>query len=88
MPQGGTLILRTRVQDQAVVLEVEDTGHGIAPEIMPHIFEPYFTTKKKKGTGLGLFMVQSIVNHYGGTVEVESRVGEGTVFRLHFPVRP
>ncbi len=88
MPQGGSLILRTRVQDQAVVLEVEDTGHGIAPEIMPHIFEPYFTTKKKKGTGLGLFMVQSIINHYGGTVEVESRVGEGTIFRLHFPIRP
>jgi PAS domain S-box-containing protein len=72
-----------------VVLEVKDTGTGIAPEAREHIFEPFFTTKEPgKGTGLGLSTALSIVKGYGGFIEVESQVGQGTVFRVFLPAKP
>ena len=62
------------------------TGCGIAPEIQPRIFEPYFTTKALgKGTGLGLATVFGIVQQHGGWIEVDSAVDRGTAFRLYFP---
>jgi two-component system cell cycle sensor histidine kinase/response regulator CckA len=69
-----------------VVLEVSDTGTGIAPEHLRHIFEPYFTTKGEKGTGLGLANVWRIVTDAGGRVEVESSRGQGSTFRVLLPV--
>ncbi|MET0531026.1 MAG: response regulator, partial [Microvirga sp.] len=69
-----------------VLIEVLDTGEGIPPEIMEKIFEPFFTTKEiGKGTGLGLSTVFGIVKQSGGTLDVQSTVGEGTAFRIFLP---
>ncbi|WP_240046999.1 sensor histidine kinase, partial [Paracraurococcus ruber] len=69
-----------------VVLEVADTGRGIPPEVLPRLFEPFYTTRLEKGgTGLGLATVQGVVTQSGGHVTVESRPGEGTRFRIHLP---
>jgi len=65
---------------------VKDTGPGIAPETLPHIFEPYFSTKKESGNaGLGLAVVHGIITNYGGTVEVESRPSQGSCFYIYLP---
>ncbi len=101
MPKGGTLTLRTRnlpaaevaafnysymPHEDMVLVEVTDTGTGIAPEIMDKIFEPFFTTKDVgKGTGLGLAMVYGIVKQSGGYIQPESEVGKGTTFRVFLP---
>lgn len=83
MPDGGTLELRTRVRDGNVVAEVRDSGSGIPVEIRDRIFDPFFTTREVgEGTGLGLAVSDSIVAAHGGTLEVTSRVGAGTTFRV------
>ncbi len=69
-----------------VRLSVRDTGPGIPPELLPKIFEPYFTTKgKQQGTGLGLNIVQRLVKEAGGALHVRSRLGEGTTFTVYLP---
>ncbi|MFL5561822.1 MAG: ATP-binding protein [Gemmatimonadaceae bacterium] len=91
MPRGGKIVLRTRnvaqpEGDPLVGLEVIDEGVGIAPDAMPHIFEPFYTTKEQgKGTGLGLSTVYGIVKQSGGDVEVETTLGRGTTFRILLP---
>jgi len=101
MPGGGTLriatghrvVLRPEGEGAAalppgrwVVLEVGDTGSGIPPEVLPRLFEPFFTTRLEKGgTGLGLATVQGIVAQSGGHIAVESAPGQGTTFRIHLP---
>jgi two-component system cell cycle sensor histidine kinase/response regulator CckA len=69
-----------------VVIEVRDRGVGIEPELMDRLFDPYFTTKGVGGTGLGLATVWRIAVDLGGCVQVESEVGEGTVFSVYLPV--
>lgn len=87
-PSKGTIWVRTFLCGEAVVLEVEDTGCGIAPEHLAKVFDPFFTTKPVgKGTGLGLSISYGIVQKHGGTIEVESHVGKGTRFRVVLPVR-
>jgi two-component system NtrC family sensor kinase len=88
MQGGGRLAIRTfRSPDGAkAVLEFEDTGVGIPPEIMNRIFDPFYTTKEK-GTGLGLSVVAGIVKRHEGHVEVQSEPEKGTLIRITLPVR-
>lgn len=72
--------------DYSVVVRIEDNGPGIAAELLPKIFEPYFTTKTR-GTGLGLAIVKHNTELYGGTVTVESELGKGTAFTVRFPAK-
>ena len=69
-----------------VWISVADSGSGIPADELNRIFEPFYTTKQK-GTGLGLMIVQRILRAHGGRVELESRVGKGTTFRLWLPLR-
>jgi PAS domain S-box-containing protein len=85
MTRGGTLTLQTGESAEAVWVSVVDTGGGIPQEQINRIFEPFYTTKKK-GTGLGLMIVQRIIQAHGGRIELESHVGRGTTFRLWLPL--
>jgi len=101
MPEGGDLTVRTKnvTADETrtygyremapgdyVLVEVEDSGSGIPPDVLKKIFEPFFTTKEVgKGTGLGLSMVYGIIKQTGGFVYCDSEVGRGTVFRIFLP---
>ena len=85
MTKGGTLTLQTDLGADGVWVSVGDTGGGIPQEQINRIFEPFYTTKKK-GTGLGLMIVQRIVREHGGRIELESHVGQGTVFRIWLPL--
>jgi signal transduction histidine kinase/ActR/RegA family two-component response regulator len=87
MPDGGALRFATRDEGDRVLVEVQDTGHGMASETQARCFDPFFTTKALKGTGLGLSVAYGIVGRHRGTIEVDSVAGEGTVFRLGFPVK-
>jgi PAS domain S-box-containing protein len=84
---GGRVAIRARTEGNGHVIEVEDTGAGIAPEHLPRIFDPFYTTRPK-GTGLGLFVAHAIVQRHRGSLEVHSRPGEGTRFQILLPMNP
>jgi signal transduction histidine kinase len=73
---------------QMAVIEVQDNGVGIAPEAQKRIFEPFFSTKGQRGTGLGLAVTRKIMEEHGGEIEVISKVGQGTIFRMRLPLNP
>jgi signal transduction histidine kinase len=86
MKDGGTLTVRGYRKDSQVVIEVADTGIGMARETVGRIFDPFFTTKPPgEGTGLGLWLTYEIVQNYGGEISVESEEWKGSTFRLSFP---
>ncbi len=85
MPGGGTLTLRTFESSGGVLLEVEDTGAGMTPEVCARCLDPFFSTKGDHGTGLGLAMVVGIVQRQQGQIEIESAPGVGTTFRITLP---
>jgi PAS domain S-box-containing protein len=85
MSKGGTLTLQTGEGSDGVWVNVADTGGGIPQEQLNRIFEPFYTTKKK-GSGLGLMIVQRIVRAHGGRIDLESDVGRGTTFRIWLPL--
>ncbi len=85
MTKNGTLTLQTGEGSDGVWVRVADNGGGIPQEQLNQIFEPFYTTKKK-GTGLGLMIVQRIVRTHGGRIELESRPGRGTSFRIWLPL--
>lgn len=87
MSAGGTLTLHTRDDNGHVVVEVVDSGHGMDAETQTRCFDPFFTTKSVKGTGLGLSVAYGIVGRHHGRIAVESAAGQGTRFRLAFPIR-
>jgi signal transduction histidine kinase len=87
MPKGGRLIIRTLTDKDHILLIVEDTGIGMSEEVMKQIFTPFFTTKDVgQGTGLGLPVVHGIVTSHGGSIQVESKVNQGTRFEIQLPV--
>lgn len=90
MPEGGTLTIRTTssmaAQAQFVDVEVIDTGIGMDEETRRRCLEPFFTTKGERGTGLGLAMVYGVMRRHNAEIELESNPGQGTKFRLRFPV--
>jgi signal transduction histidine kinase len=94
MPDGGEIQIRTGLEgkpgkSQRILVDFIDTGTGMTPEVMSHIFDPLYTTKDRgHGTGLGLVIVSQIVAEHGGRVEVESQLGKGTRFRLSFAAIP
>lgn len=91
MPQGGTLTVQSRsIQrgddaDEAVSLEVRDTGVGMSDEVRNRCLEPFFTTKGERGTGLGLAMVYGMVKRHSAELQIDSAPGRGTTMRLLFP---
>ena len=88
MPDGGKLTISGGLDDgeDMVWLTVEDNGQGIKPEDLPHIFEPFYSTKVNgKGVGLGLSMTYGIIREHHGIIEVDSRPGKGTVFKIKLP---
>jgi signal transduction histidine kinase len=84
MPQGGTLVIRARRDENSVITEVRDQGGGILPEIQERIFELYFSTKKG-GSGMGLAQTYQVMQWHYGSVDFESVAGQGTTFRLWLP---
>src|SRR6266480_1285114 len=96
MPKGGTITVATQsgagtetevFGRDAVQIQVRDTGEGIPDDLIAQIFEPFFSTKPGKGTGLGLWVSQGIVQSHGGTMRVRSRVGRGTTFMITLPIQ-
>jgi signal transduction histidine kinase len=84
--QRGSLNVKISADDEGkrARIEIKDTGQGIAPENISHLFEPYFSTKET-GTGLGLAIVKKAVDDHGGTIEVQSELGRGTTFTITLP---
>lgn len=84
MPEGGRLAVATTCDERTVTIAIEDSGPGMAPEVVEKVFDPYFTTKPE-GTGLGLSMSKKIVEDHGGTITVDSSPGTGTRIAIHLP---
>src|SRR5260221_13675175 len=100
MPAGGKITVCTRVTRQdavqnknngqqatRVAVEISDTGTGMNEQTLKHCLEPFFSTKGKRGTGLGLAMVYGVMERHEGKIEIESQPGRGTIVRLVFPLR-
>ena len=88
MFDNGRIVLTTKFEDEdSIIVEVSDNGTGIESENIGKIFDPFFTTKGVgNGTGLGLAVTYGIVQEHSGTIKVTSEIGEGTTFRLEFPI--
>jgi signal transduction histidine kinase len=88
MPKGGRLRLSTRQVNSELVIQVEDSGTGIAPEDVKRIYDPFFTTKPVgRGTGLGLAVSYGIIQEHSGRIKVDSQPGKGTTFSVFIPVK-
>ena len=87
MPNGGTLsvIGRSEETKQSHIIQITDTGCGINPKDLPHIFDPFFT-KKDHGTGLGLSITYEIIKNHNGKIFTESELGKGTTIRIELPL--
>lgn len=87
--EGGLVQLRSTREENFVRIDVEDNGPGIPGDILPNIFEPFFTTKAAgKGTGLGLSICRDLLARMGGSISVESVLGQGSVFHVRLPLPP
>jgi signal transduction histidine kinase len=90
MPRGGNLWIETRLSNDEteITIQVRDDGAGIAPDILPQIFEPFLTTKESgRGVGLGLAISRGIVERHNGRIEVASELGRGTTFTVTLPAQ-
>ena len=82
----GVVRIRNGKADGRVEVRIQDNGSGIVPEQLKRLFEPYFTTKGKAGTGLGLFITKKVIEEHRGTIEVQSKINAGTVFTVALPL--
>ena len=86
MPGGGQFVFRVSSDAESVIIAAEDTGCGMSDETRRRVLEPFFTTKGARGTGLGLAVSWGIVKRHGGTIEIESTLGMGSVFMIRLPI--
>ena len=86
MPDGGRLTIKAYLSEDAAIIDVQDTGVGIPKENLPKLFQPLFTTKAK-GQGFGLAVCKRVIEGHGGNITCESKVGEGTTFKIKIPLR-
>jgi signal transduction histidine kinase len=87
MPQGGSLNIGSKCEGNAVIITISDNGEGIDKDKIDLIFSPLFSTKRERGTGLGLTIVKEIINEHGGKVSATSTIGQGTTIRLELPLQ-
>ena len=88
MPGGGNIYIKVNKEYENLIIRISDEGVGIADKDLPHIFEPFYTTKEaSKGTGLGLSIVYGIISHHNGFVEVENTSPSGTTFKITLPLK-
>jgi CheY-like chemotaxis protein len=85
LPHGGTIRLAAWRRGPQTLVEIADSGIGMSTDVQARVFEPFFSTKGERGTGLGLAMAYGIVERHGGQIAVDSAPGRGTTFRLTFP---
>ncbi|MFQ5604730.1 MAG: PAS domain S-box protein [bacterium] len=85
MPKGGKLHIRVHKMDQRAVIDIQDSGMGIPPDMIDKIYDPFFTTKDF-GTGLGLAITQQVINEHGGQITCKSELGKGTTFSIELPL--
>jgi signal transduction histidine kinase len=87
-PGHGVVTLSSQLDpiSQEAVIEVQDNGVGIAPDVLPRVFEPFYSTKGQRGTGLGLAVTRKIIEEHEGVIQVTSKVGQGTTFRIRLPL--
>ncbi len=89
MSEGGELIFESSAEDGEIVVRVCDEGVGISADALPHLFEPFFSTKESgKGTGLGLFVSRGIISSMGGVLELEKTGLDGSTFVVRLPEQP
>jgi CheY-like chemotaxis protein len=89
MPEGGELHIEAKKEGETALVIITDTGIGMDKETQERCFDPFFTTKEvNKGTGLGLSTTYGIVKEHGGEIHVHSELGQGTTFKLYFPLAP
>lgn len=88
MKPGGLLRVATQSDADTARIVIADNGKGIPPDALPHIFDPFFSTKGTEGTGLGLSVSYGIIKNHGGRLQVESTVGAGTTCRIELPALP
>jgi signal transduction histidine kinase len=86
MPRGGRILFRTRAVGKRLQLEMSDTGVGMSEETLRNCMEPFFTTKGKRGSGLGLAMSYGIIRRHGGTIAIKSTLNKGSTFTIYLPV--
>ncbi len=86
MPEGGSLSFCTWQSEVNVFISISDTGEGMSVDVKNKVFEPFYTTKREKGSGLGMSMSYGIIERHGGGIEVKSEVGKGTTFTIRLPI--
>lgn len=86
MPDGGTVIITTKREDNHAKISITDTGPGISPELLPTLFQP-FVSHRSNGTGLGLAVTQSVISQHEGTIEAENVPSQGARFTFYLPLK-
>ena len=86
MPEGGCLSFRTWQNESNIFVGISDTGEGMSDEVKQRVFEPFYTTKREKGSGLGLSMSYSIIEKHEGEINIKSKEKEGTTFTIRLPI--